>query len=235
MILNNFTVLYVEDSKTMRTYVQDFLSKLVKKVYVANDGKEGIDVYLKEKPDIVISDINMPNIDGLQMSRIIKKSHKDKPIILLTSFNDAEYLKKAIALGISSFVSKPLKEDELVDALTNVANELQNKIDAQKLKDLEAQQEKVHLMIALVKEIGHHWRQPLSAIMALASGYELKKRGGLYQSMEEEIADVNHISKEITKLSMMIQEIQEIDFNNIDMGDIEKIIKVSNPIFEKKT
>ena len=231
MKLKRFSILYVEDSKTMRRYVHDILNDLVKEIHLAKDGKEGIDQYLKLKPDIIISDINMPNIDGLQMSKMIKNSDKEKPIILLTGFDKPENLKQAIKIGINSFVSKPIKDNELIKALTAVANELQNKIDAQKLKELESQQEKIDLIVHMLKEIGHHWRQPLSAIMTLATGYELKKRTGLYSSMEEEIEDMNSISKQIEKLSHIIQQVQEIDFKNAKIKDIENIIKVSNPIY----
>jgi CheY-like chemotaxis protein len=72
MYLKNFTVLYVEDSKVLQAYMRDLLQDLVKEIYIANDGKEGITMVSKHKPDIIVSDINMPDIDGLQMSKIIK-------------------------------------------------------------------------------------------------------------------------------------------------------------------
>ncbi|MDD2699022.1 MAG: response regulator [Arcobacteraceae bacterium] len=231
MILKNFTILYVEDSKVLREYMKNSLKPYVKEIYTANDGKEGLEQFVKIKPDIVITDINMPNIDGMQMSKMIKNSFKDTPIVLLTGFDEPENLKKAIMLGIDSFVSKPVKEEELIEILKSIALKLQNKMDAEKLKQMQLQQEKVNAFLILLKEIGHHWRQPLSAIMTIATSYELKKIGNCYNSIEEEINDINKIPEQITKLSNMLLAVEEIDFNKIKLEEIDKIIQISDPLY----
>ncbi len=231
MVLKNFTVLYVEDSKVLRTYMKDLIQAYAKEVFTANDGKEGIEQFIKHKPDIVITDINMPNIDGMQMSKMIKNSFKDTPIVLLTQFDKSDYLKKAIMLGIDSFVSKPVKDEELIDILEAIALKLQNKIDAQKLKEMQLQQEKLNALLVLIKEIGHHWRQPLSAILSIATGYELKKTNHLYHSSEEEINDINKIVEQINKLSNMLLAVETIDFHSINLDEIETIIKISDPLY----
>lgn len=231
MVLKNFTILYVEDSKVLRTYMKDLIQAYAKEVFTANDGKEGIEQFIKHKPDIVITDINMPNIDGMQMSKMIKNSFKDTPIVLLTQFDKSDYLKKAIMLGIDSFVSKPVKDEELIDILEAIALKLQNKIDAQKLKEMQLQQEKLNALLVLIKEIGHHWRQPLSAILTIATAYELKKINHLYNSSEEEINDINKIVEQINKLSNMLLAVETIDFNTINLDEIETIIKISDPLY----
>jgi len=231
MNLKNFTILYVEDSRVLREYIKNTLQNYAKEVYVASDGKEGLEQFAKVKPDIVITDINMPNIDGLQMSKMIKHSYKETPIILLTEFEKADYLKRAILLGINSFVSKPVEEKKLLTILETIASELQNRIDAKKLKELQENQEKINLMTFLLKEIGHHWRQPLSAILTISTSYEIKKIGNLYGSTEEELKDIKTISTQVTKLSTMLKSIEDIDFNTIQIEDIEKIIKISDPIY----
>jgi YesN/AraC family two-component response regulator len=231
MVLKNFTILYVEDSKVLRTYMKDLLQSYVKELYTATDGKEGLEQFIKNKPNIVITDINMPNIDGMQMSKMIKNSFKDTPIVLLTEFDKPDYLKKAIMLGIDSFVSKPVKDKELIDILETIALKLQNKIDAQKLKEMQLQQEKLNALLILIKEIGHHWRQPLSAILTLATGYELKKVNHLYNSSKEEIEDINKIVEQINKLSNMLLAVETIDFHSINLDEIEKIIKISDPLY----
>lgn len=231
MILKNFTILYVEDSKVLREYIKNLLKIHVKDIFTANDGKEGLEQFAKLKPDIVITDINMPNIDGLQMSKMIKNSFKDTPIVLLTEFDKPDYLKKAIMLGIDSFISKPMKDEELIDLLNSIAQKLQNKIDAQQLKEIRVHEEKVNALLKLLKEIGHHWRQPLSAIMTISTSYELKKSNNIYNSVEEEINDINKISEQTAKLSNMLLTVENIDFNTIKLEEIEKIIKISDPIY----
>ena len=215
----------------MREYTKDLLKKYARDVFVAVDGKDGLEQFVKIKPDIVITDINMPNIDGMQMSKMIKNSYKDIPIVLLTEFDKTDNLKKAIILGIDSFLSKPIKDDDLIAMLESIAQKLQNKIDAKRLKEVELEQQKIEAMLRLIKEIGHHWRQPLSAILALSSGYEIKKLNNLYKSNEEEIADIHKISEQIKRLSTMLLSVEEIDFRNISLEEIEKIIHISDPLY----
>lgn len=230
-VLKEFTVLYVEDTKLMRAMMEKNLSSSVKELYFANDGKEGLKQFMKLKPDIVLSDINMPNMDGLEMSQRIKEISFDTPIILLSGLDDINSLKKAIEIGISSFISKPVKSEELFSVITNVAKNIQNKKDSQKLKEYKLQKEKTELILYMLKEIGHHWRQPLSSALAISSSFELKKRGDLYSDMEDEIKDINYISTQLEKLSSVIQSVQDIDFDNMSLEEIKEKIKISNPIY----
>jgi len=231
MILKNFTILYVEDSRVLREYMKNLLTNYAKEVYTATDGKDGLEQFVKFKPDIVITDINMPQIDGMQMSKMIKNSFKHIPIVLLTQFDETDNLKKAIMLGIDSFVSKPVKDEEMITLLESIASKLQNKLDAEKLKEIESQQDKMNAFLQLLKEIGHHWRQPLSAIMTISTAYELKKRHNLYTDMEEEISDINKISEHIAKLSDMLLSVERIDFKTIQLEEIEKVIHISDPLY----
>lgn len=231
MYLNNFSVLYVEDSKVLQEYVKDLLKNIVKDIFIADDGKAGIEMVSKHRPDIIISDINMPGIDGLQMSKIIKKSH-ETPIILLTSLDNISSLKKAIEVGIDAFVVKPIKNEELLDKLETIAKTLHQKLEYQKMKELENQREKIELMLNLLSEIGHHWRQPLSVILTLATGYEIKQEMKLLEKGED-IKMMNTISTEIEKLANVLESIQKVDLNTMDGEDIKKLVSISqNPIFK---
>lgn len=232
-MMENFTVLYVEDSRLLRVMVSNLLEDKVKEIHLANDGKEGLEQFSKIDPDIVISDINMPNMDGLEMSGRIKEISPDTPVILLTALDSISNFKKAIETGINFFISKPIQNDELIEAVSKAAKNLQNKKDSEKLKDMEQQKEKIDLLLFMLKEIGHHWRQPLSIAMTISSSYELKRRTGLYDSIEEEIKDINFISKQIEKLSSILAKVEYVDFENISIEEIKEIIQVSNPIYNK--
>ena len=233
-MLEDYTVLYVEDTKLMRRMIKDLLEDRVKEIYFANNGKEGLKQFIQHTPDIVISDINMPEMDGLQMSEKIKDILPDTPIVLLTCLDDIKSLKKAIEIGISSFISKPVQNDELLKEITKVVKTLQNKKDSDKLKEIEQQKEKIDLLLYMLKEIGHHWRQPLSSALTISSSYELKKRNDLYDSIEEEITDINSISVQLEKLSSIIQQVQSIDFENMSIEQIKNTIHTSNPIYYKE-
>lgn len=235
MKLKNFKVLYVEDSVSMQALMKKLLINHTKRIYLAKDGEEGLELFIKHQPDIIISDIHMPNMNGLEMCKIIKATNKNIPIVLLTQFDKIENLKEAIELGIKSFVSKPLDHEKIISTLENIAIELQQDLEFKRLKDLELQEEKIHLMTTLLKEIGHHWRQPLSYIMSVSSSYEFKKRANAFKSMEEEIEEINSISDNVEELSNIIDSVQQLDIDSIDKSQIEKLIRISAPIYSSET
>ena len=107
MQLNNFTILYVEDDMDTQELIKNILECSFKKVFVASDGQEGLKVYQEEQPDIVLSDISMPKMDGLQMSEMIKELNPKQLIALFTAFNEPAYLQKAAELEIDTYIMKP--------------------------------------------------------------------------------------------------------------------------------
>lgn len=233
MALDNFSVLYVEDTRLFQKVFRNLFTQHTKEIFSASNGKEGLELYEKHKPDIVVTDINMPIMDGLEMSEKIKQLNRSQTIVLLTELTQSENLKKAIEIGVKSFISKPFKEKEMLKTLFDVAEELQNKNDAKKLKEMEVQTEKTELIQKLLHEIGHHWRQPLSKIMAISSGYAFKKEFNMCKSVEEEIKDMQTITNEVEKISNVLKEIELLDFKSSTSEDIENIIKISDPIYSK--
>ncbi len=121
MELDNFTILYVEDDIDTQELIVDILQCHFKEVFVASDGQEGFLVYKEERPDIVLSDISMPIMDGLEMSEAIKELNPKQLIALFTAFNEPEYLQKAAELGIDTYIMKPLDEKQFFNSLKFLA------------------------------------------------------------------------------------------------------------------
>ena len=122
LILENsktLTVLYVEDDKQLRDSTSGLLQNYFSDVDIAIDGQDGYDKYeayfdkTNRYYDIVISDINMPNMDGLEMCKKIKNINFEQPIILVTAFNETSYLHSAIELGVDGFLTKPMEIQQL--------------------------------------------------------------------------------------------------------------------------
>ena len=90
-ILQQSTLLYLEDDDIIRKETLSIFEKVFKKVYVGNDGKQGLDTYnlQKNEIDIILTDINMPNMDGIQFMAEVRKQDFDVPILIVTAFNDA--------------------------------------------------------------------------------------------------------------------------------------------------
>jgi len=116
-LLQNFTILYVEDNEAVRKSAVEYLSRITAKVIEAKDGKEAINLWKKFKPDIIITDINMPRLNGLDMASYIRTEDKDVQIIVATAHSDTEYLLKAVELQLVKYIIKPITKEKLTQAL----------------------------------------------------------------------------------------------------------------------
>ncbi|MES0489877.1 MAG: response regulator [Leptospirales bacterium] len=114
-------ILIVEDEKTIRDQFKIILNRMFKTVYEAENGKMGIEIYLAWKPDIVITDIRMPVMDGLEMISEIKNINPSVPIVVVTAYSDQEYLMKAINLNVEKFITKPIDVSILKESLKPIA------------------------------------------------------------------------------------------------------------------
>jgi YesN/AraC family two-component response regulator len=128
-ITSNLSILYAEDEESVRRGMQKTLERLFKNVYVAKDGYEGIELFKSHKVDLVMSDINMPNINGVEMfEAIIALEEFPPPFITLTAHNESELLLQLINLGIDKFLLKPVDRDKMIDALYKVCSAINDKL-----------------------------------------------------------------------------------------------------------
>ena len=127
------SILYVEDEEVTRSAVARMLKRRVLNVYEAENGREGLDLYKQYRPDIVISDIRMPVLDGMEMSKEIKALNKNSKIILTTAHSDASILINSIEVGIDKYIMKPLDMASLFSSVEKCAENimLEKKIQQQ--------------------------------------------------------------------------------------------------------
>ena len=124
-ILKRLTILYVEDDFTIRESMYNIFLKLFKEVYVAKDGKDGLELFSsltnnQLTVDLIISDINMPNMSGLEMVKEIKNIDKNIPFILTTAHAETEYFLDAIKLGVMHYAIKPIIMKELIHQIEDI-------------------------------------------------------------------------------------------------------------------
>ena len=124
-ISKNFTVLYVEDDDTIRAYLTKYLKKLFKKVDNAQDGEEGLEYYLKNKYDLVMTDIQMPKLDGLEMSKRIKNINNNQNILIVTAFTDNDNFTTSIEIGVDGYIIKPIDYNQLKSILYKIVYKIQ--------------------------------------------------------------------------------------------------------------
>lgn len=135
--LTDLSVLYVEDEAQIREEMESFLEVRVKTLYTAQNGEEGWELFQKFKPDIVISDINMPKMNGIEMSEKIKNEDKNVPIILITAFSDVDYMMRAISAGVDRYILKPVNTAKLDETIRFVAENLINMRTTERRKQTE--------------------------------------------------------------------------------------------------
>ncbi len=125
-ILAGISILYVEDENDVREFTSKLLSSLVKKVYTAENGLVGLETFIENKNDIdlIVTDINMPKLDGLDMCIKIKEYNDSIPIVVTSAHNDPDFLKRAIDVGVSAYAMKPIDLYQLVDSIIKAVEPL---------------------------------------------------------------------------------------------------------------
>ncbi len=117
-ILKKINLLYVEDENDVREFTSKTISGIVNNIIIAVNGLEGLDKYL-ENPEInlILTDINMPKMGGLEMCAEIRKKDKDIPIVITSAHSDPDFLKKAIDVKVSAYAMKPIDLYKLIESM----------------------------------------------------------------------------------------------------------------------
>jgi PAS domain S-box-containing protein len=123
--LKRLNILYVEDEFEAATKLVKFLNRVFNNVYLCLNGQEALETFSKKSIDLVISDINMPIVDGLKMSEKIKEINSNTPIILTTARTETQCLIKAIELNIDSYLLKPIELDILIEKIYAICEKIE--------------------------------------------------------------------------------------------------------------
>lgn len=121
-IFKTKSILYIEDERGVRNNIGEILSLYFEDVFLASDGQEGLDLFYLHHIDVLMVDICMPKMDGLSLVKTIRETNKKIPVIVLTAHNEQEYLKRAVELNITRYLSKPFSKSSLIDALLSCSD-----------------------------------------------------------------------------------------------------------------
>jgi len=124
ILLNKSSLLLAEDEEQLRESFKRVLLLYVDTVYTAADGEEAYALYVKHRPDILITDIKMPRLSGLELVKRIRQKDPDIPIVVTSAYTDQDFLMESIRLSLIDYLIKPVKERDLSRVLGECAQRL---------------------------------------------------------------------------------------------------------------
>lgn len=209
--LKKINILYVEDDKIINKTTSEVLTRLDYQITSFEDPSLALEYYLSNFKDIdlLISDIHMPKIDGIELVKKVKEKNKKLPIILYTAFTEEKYLLEAISLGVNEYLKKPIDFKDLRHAINQAVypsylekrNLEQNILINQQSKDL--------LIAKTVSMISHQWKQPLARVSSIVSKLSvLLELDELDKTYLKE--NLNKIEKESKYLASVISKFEEV-------------------------
>jgi len=121
-----YTILYVEDDLEVRGHIVEFLQRYFKKVYACSSAEKGLSFYENYQPNILLLDINLGGMSGIELATLIRQQDKKVRIIVSTAYTNKEFMLQAIELSLTRYLVKPVTSEELVKALEKCWIELKD-------------------------------------------------------------------------------------------------------------
>jgi len=124
LLTKDLKLLYIEDDKDARETTLKILKSFFKNITTAVDGYDGIEKFMEGDFDLILSDINMPRINGLEMLKIIREKDHNIPVLMLSAYDSSDYFIEAIDLDINGYILKPLMMDQFSKTILNTVKKM---------------------------------------------------------------------------------------------------------------
>jgi len=174
----------------------------------AGDGELAFPMIQKLKPDIVITDIRMPFMDGLELSRLIKKEFPWIEIIILTGFEEFEYAKEAISLGVAKYLLKPISGDELLGEIADIAEKINEKKKEREIREKYAAEMEENLLKEK-KELFQYLvtgSKSMTELLEIAERLKLDLSALWYNIVLVKVQSTNHAPEEYSKRMIAVEK-----------------------------
>lgn len=222
--LKNISLLIVDDDELMLELIVGLMEKKVKNIYQAKDAFKGLEVYKDKKPDLILTDYNMPNLNGLEMIKEIKKIDNDQIVVLLTGFDNEEILKSSIIQGVNGLVCKPLLDfDILFNTLEQKAKVINNRKELMSFRDFKEEKEKIYLIVDTVKSLSKQLKAPVDLVASVSNI--------LLSLTKNDKKDENSITERIQEslkstelLKYKLEKLENLDIENTTLEEIQRIV-----------
>ena len=233
--MESIKILYIEDQQDVRTLTCNLLKRRYTNVFTAENGKAGLEIFEQEKPQIVVTDIRMPVMDGLTLCKEIKKKCDNCRFILTTAHSDIDYFLQSIEIGINHYILKPIDPDLLFAAVDNCIKEFQTTYDLERktkelqqmnlrlmdeieqrnilekdlIKAKEKAEEADRLKTSFLANMSHEIRTPLNGILGFA---ELLKNSKVTQEKRERyISIINESGRDLLNIINDVLDLAKIE------------------------
>lgn len=214
----NLRILLLEDDLELLKNLTSILKREVKEVYPFSNSSLAFDEIPKIMPDLIISDIVMDNMSGLEMYKKLKKNGIIIPIILASAFSETKYFVEAVKLRVNHFLVKPIDIDELLSELKKLEHKLELKASSKRNEELLVVQSRMAEMGTMIENIAHQWKQPLNTISLCTTTMEIE------EAYNQEFID--NIKESITYMNNTIN-----DFHNyFEPNKIKKCFYLSDTL-----
>jgi len=120
--LKTKTALYIEDEKDVLRNISELLSNFFDTFHTASDGESGYEIFQKHTIDVLLVDIELPKMNGIELIKKIRKEHKDLPIVVISAYTKTDYLLESIELHLDKYIVKPLTSRK-IHALLSMLND----------------------------------------------------------------------------------------------------------------
>jgi len=247
-LLSNISILYAEDEESIQKGISETLTLFGCNVICAKNGEEGFSLFKTSKLriDLILTDIKMPKLDGLGMLQKIREVDKLVPVVITTAHQENSLLMKAIEVGISSYVLKPIDiyklEETLIKAIEAKALreqllEQNNKLSIEVEKNKENQdimvtQSRFAAMGEMINMIAHQWRQPLASIGTAAFNLKYKMQNNSFNLEHKQGREEQALvfSKKLDEIEFYVQNLTSTieDFRNFFKSDKKLVNKTIN-------
>lgn len=222
LFAKNYSILIVEDDKDLNYELVEITKIFFKKIDTSYDGEEALSKYKLDSYDLVLTDITMPKMNGVVLSREIKTLNSQQQIIVLSAHQEINYLIELIDIGINQFVSKPFEQSELLYRLLKVCENIFYKEEYTKLiiSDMENKSKNNlnKIDIKNIQEDKYKFKEiQTKKINAKNFISEMKKDNLVWNSMESQIEELFQLNEEFN------EQIEKIYLNDISASTIIEI------------
>ncbi len=240
-ILKNISILYVEDENDVRDFTSKLLASLLKNVFAAENGLAGLELYKENinTIDLIVTDINMPKMNGITMCEKIRELNKEIPIVVTSAHNDTSFLKKAIDVGVSTYAMKPIDLYQLIESITkaiepiflkkelvnlNLSLESKIEMEMEKIKSILDAQE--NIVIVTNKEEITNINKKFLEFFGIESFDKFKEsKKDIFDLFQEEFGFITR--SQMKKQECWLKYIK-------DLPEVDRIVKIKNHMHEEK-